>query len=266
MQSARAGPHEVSLFGYTEPTRRAPDHQNLGIEVAGERGRSLADKSPADKSKCGAAPVHAGALTVVVVENEEDLCHHADAWQDLADNAIEANVFYEPWLLRPALQTLNPGPPLRLVFVYETDSPASPGHSRLCGFFPLEPDRRFQNSPIRAWRLWKHLHCFLCTPLIRPERARETLAAPTKPGRCNASPTDSRGLCGKRGRTLRAIYRARCPRAHAKSIAGSENASASWASSSSGRCRMAARWTVGLRNSSAWNPVGGSRAMDRHWH
>jgi len=113
----------------------------------------------------------------VVVESEEDLCHHADAWQDLADNAIEANVFYEPWLLRPALQTLNPGTPLRLVFIYETDSPATPGHSRLCGFFPLEPDRRFRKSPIRAWRLWKHLHCFLCTPLIRPERARETLAA-----------------------------------------------------------------------------------------
>ncbi len=30
---------------------------------------------------------------------------------------------------------------------------------------------------MRAWRLWKHLHCFLCTPLIRAERGRETLEA-----------------------------------------------------------------------------------------
>jgi hypothetical protein len=38
-------------------------------------------------------------------------------------------------------------------------------------------DVPFRNLPIRAVRLWKHLHCFLCTPLVRAERARETLAA-----------------------------------------------------------------------------------------
>ena len=158
-------------FGYPDPTRDAPENQDQGSEVAGERVRPLADKA-----ESGAPPVHAGALKVVVVENEEDLCHHCDAWQDLADNAIEANVFYEPWMLRPALRTLNRGTPFRLVFVYEADSSATRGRSRLCGFFPLEPDRRFRQSQVRAWRLLKHLHCFLCTPLIRPERASETVA------------------------------------------------------------------------------------------
>jgi CelD/BcsL family acetyltransferase involved in cellulose biosynthesis len=41
----------------------------------------------------------------------------------------------------------------------------------------LEPVSPVSNLPIPVWRLWKHLHCFLCTPLIRPERARETLTA-----------------------------------------------------------------------------------------
>ncbi len=119
----------------------------------------------------------APALKIVVVEKEEDLCNHVSAWQDLADHAMEANVFYEPWLLGPALNNLHRGTPLRLVFVYEAGPPESSGVSRLCGFFPLEPDLRFRPIAIRAWRLWKHMHCFLCTPLIRPERARETIAA-----------------------------------------------------------------------------------------
>lgn len=117
------------------------------------------------------------AHKVVVVESDEELCDHVSAWQDLADHALEANVFYEPWLLMPALKNLHPGTPLRLVFIYEPASPGTAGASKLCGFFPLEPDSRFRNLPIRAWRLWKHIHCFLCTPLIRPERASETLAA-----------------------------------------------------------------------------------------
>jgi CelD/BcsL family acetyltransferase involved in cellulose biosynthesis len=36
---------------------------------------------------------------------------------------------------------------------------------------------RFRNLPIRALRLWQHLHCFLCTPLVRAEGAGKTLAA-----------------------------------------------------------------------------------------
>ena len=119
----------------------------------------------------------ASALKVVVIENEEELCSHVPAWQDLADHAMEANVFYEPWLLRPALRTLKRGAPFRLVFIYETNPSETPGVSRLCGFFPLEPLSGFGNFPLPIWRLWKHLHCFLCTPLIRPERAAETLGA-----------------------------------------------------------------------------------------
>ena len=116
-------------------------------------------------------------LKIVVVENESELGSHVRAWQDLADHAMEANVFYEPWLLRPALRTLTRDQPLRLVFIYEQEPLATAGVSRLCGFFPLEPVSRYQNLPIRAWRMWKHVHCFLCTPLLRRDRARDTLAA-----------------------------------------------------------------------------------------
>ena len=121
--------------------------------------------------------MHDSALKVIVVEKEEDLRDHAAAWQDLADHAMESNAFYEPWMLRPAIKTLSQGKNLRFIFIYETCPPDSSGTARLHGFFPVELFSRFRNLPIRVVRLWKHLHCFLCTPLIRVERARETLAA-----------------------------------------------------------------------------------------
>lgn len=209
MEPARSGRQKVMPPGQARPILRDPDIQCRPGEVAEEDHGSLpnetkcdavpgaeivrdpdriaadrrifeqvrADQSRAARDQSPNRLEYAHALKVVVVENEEELYNHVPAWQDLADHAMEANVFYEPWLLMPALRTLNRGTPLRLVFIYETSSPETPGVSRLCGFFPLEPVSRFRNLPIRAWRLWKHLHCFLCTPLIRPERARETLTA-----------------------------------------------------------------------------------------
>jgi CelD/BcsL family acetyltransferase involved in cellulose biosynthesis len=207
MEPAGSAPQTVMSPG-GRLTLRTPDGQSPFREMADERDGMLADKTgslriPAaeivrdvfriatdhvldfvnfDQSRHAGDTgldglTHARALKVVVVENDSELCSHVPAWQDLADQAIEANVFYEPWLMRPALRTLQGGRPLRLVFIYEQGSPDTAGVSRLCGFFPLEPVSRYRNLPVRAWRLWKHLHCFLCTPLIRRERARETLTA-----------------------------------------------------------------------------------------
>jgi CelD/BcsL family acetyltransferase involved in cellulose biosynthesis len=175
MQTALAEQQEALAPEHAGVACRVPGDQHRHLELVGKSVRPLADE-PNRGAACAAAELRTGALTVVVVEDEGELGNHVDAWQDLADNAMEANVFYEPWLLRPALQKLNRGTPLRLVFVYEAGAGIS-GRQRLCGFFPLELDQRFRKSPVRAWRLWKHLYCFLCTPLIRAERARETLAA-----------------------------------------------------------------------------------------
>ena len=116
-------------------------------------------------------------LKVVVVEKEEELQNHAAAWQDLADHAMECNAFYEPWMLMPAIKALGQGKSLRFIFIYETNPNDPAGTARLQGFFPMELLSRFRDLPIRAVRLWQHLHCFLCTPLVRAERAGKTLGA-----------------------------------------------------------------------------------------
>jgi len=116
-------------------------------------------------------------LKLVVVEKQEELLEHAGAWQELADHAMESNPFYEPWMLMPAVKKLGLGKSLRFIFIYQTN-PLDPARvAQLHGFFPMELLSRFRNLPVRAVRLWQHLHCFLCTPLVRAEGAGKTLAA-----------------------------------------------------------------------------------------
>jgi hypothetical protein len=117
-------------------------------------------------------------LSVVVLEDAKALADHVVAWQELADSALEPNPFYAPWMFLPALPVFGAGKDLRFVLVQATQPGAAPV---LCGFFPLEIGRRYSglggSLPISTIGLWKHPFGYLCTPLLRAERAVETLAA-----------------------------------------------------------------------------------------
>ena len=111
---------------------------------------------------------------VVVVEDVQALAEHRAAWDDLAAHALEPNPFYESWMLTPAWRAFGKGQELLFLFVYLAN-PANPqAPPRLGGLFPLQR-RRYKRVPVL--RLWQHLHCFLCTPLLRKDQARECLAA-----------------------------------------------------------------------------------------
>ena len=42
------------------------------------------------------------ATTVIVADRDDALEPYVPAWDSLAAGALEPNVFYEPWMLRPA--------------------------------------------------------------------------------------------------------------------------------------------------------------------
>lgn len=89
-----------------------------------------------------------------------ELLTHWSSWESLARRALTPNVFYEPWMLLPALRWLGCDGKL-FVLVYRQGPPR-----RLAGFFPLEQRQRFKGLPLRGLSLLKHPHCFLCTPLL----------------------------------------------------------------------------------------------------
>lgn len=87
----------------------------------------------------------------------------------LAGEALEPNVFYEPWQLLPALELLASTPPL-LVTIRDPQR-------RLCGFFPAHLEKKFLGLPARVLKAWRHEYCFLGTPLLAARDAQATLTA-----------------------------------------------------------------------------------------
>lgn len=112
-------------------------------------------------------------LSVVEVRDAAGLAEHVPAWEALVAAAVEPNVFYEPWMLMPAIEAFGGGCDLRFVLVYAPDPINPKGPPLLCGLFPLERRSRYRRLPVVVLGLWRHPHCFLCTPLLRDGFARD---------------------------------------------------------------------------------------------
>ena len=115
-------------------------------------------------------------MSVMAVTTLAALTEFLPAWEDLAADALEPNVFYESWMMMPALRDLGSDKTLLTALVFGANR-ARPGKPILCGVFPLECGRGYKGLPVKFLRLWRHKHCFLATPLIRAGCARETLEA-----------------------------------------------------------------------------------------
>lgn len=113
--------------------------------------------------------------SVVVVRDLQTLSGFVPAWEELAAAALEPNVFYEHWMLLPALEAFGAGKDIKvvLVLIHDPRNPEAP--PKLGGLFPLEPAYRFRKLKVSALRLWQHVHCYVCTPLVRADAARECM-------------------------------------------------------------------------------------------
>lgn len=107
----------------------------------------------------------------MVVRDLQKLSSFIPAWQELAEHALERNVFYEHWMLLPALQAYGAGKDIGVALVLIDSDGNRPGAGSLAGLFPVRLIPRFRNLNISALSLWQHPHCYLCTPLVRADRA-----------------------------------------------------------------------------------------------
>lgn len=120
-------------------------------------------------------------MFAVAVEDRAQLAPYADAWDALAEAAIEPNPFYERWMLEPALLPFGKDKRLIFVFIFAADTAQPSARPVLCGFFPLDLSRRYEGLgkplPLKTVGLWKHKYGYLCTPLVHEEGVAETIAA-----------------------------------------------------------------------------------------
>ncbi len=115
-------------------------------------------------------------MSLTIVHSAAELTAHIAAWEDLAANTIEPNVFYEPWMLLPALAAFGAETRLSFVLIYTMGPSNAGGKPVLCGFFPLQMHTGFWGLPVGYTSLWKYKYCVLCTPLLRPAYASDCLA------------------------------------------------------------------------------------------
>jgi len=113
--------------------------------------------------------------SVVVVRDSETLSGFVPAWEELAAAAIEPNVFYEHWMLLPALEAFGAQKDISVVLVLIHDPDDANAPAKLGGLFPLERVRNFRKLKVSALGLWQHIHCYVCTPLVRADAASECM-------------------------------------------------------------------------------------------
>lgn len=90
-------------------------------------------------------------------------------WADLAANAIEANPFYSPALLIPALDAFA-SENVRLALVRDA-------RGRLVALAPFAPAVGYSRLPVRYLATWMHEHCFFAAPLVRTGSEKEAFPA-----------------------------------------------------------------------------------------
>ena len=106
----------------------------------------------ADGASPSAVTQEVGTITVDVLTQPADVERVSAECEPLIREALEPNVFYEPWMLSAAMRSL-PAPDVYIVVIRHRC--AGP-----IGIFPLQLERRFRGLPLRVLKSWRHPYCF----------------------------------------------------------------------------------------------------------
>ena len=96
-------------------------------------------------------------------------------WEELAATAMEPNIFYEHWMLLPALRASDPDRDICFVLVLIRDPARRHAPPKLCGLFPLELTVHGERPRHTAWSAWRPGDCPLATPLIRAGKIHDCM-------------------------------------------------------------------------------------------
>jgi len=121
-------------------------------------------------------------MYAVVIKAVAELEAYLPAWEKLVAEALEPNVFYEPWMLMPAIAAYGLGRQLQFVLILRPDPSGQKQKTpRLCGFFPLEVHTHYnglgKRLPIRTLSLWRPPRCYDCTPHVDALYAQDALSS-----------------------------------------------------------------------------------------
>lgn len=136
--------------------------------------RGLGASTPPKSKALVDTPLATGTLSIEVVRELAELGALEPQWQELADHASEANPFYEPWAVVPALMAFRSE--VEFVCVYRSHPSPRTDERQLCGLFPIERRRASGLVRLPMLSLWRHPYVYLGVPLVRAGLEREVLS------------------------------------------------------------------------------------------
>jgi len=134
------------------------------LNMTPELSRDAALPTP----KAGVVIAAPFAVTAAMLTPHEAAAIEAE-WADLAANASEANPFFSPALLIPALEAFA-SDAVRVAV-------ARDARGRLIALAPVAPAFGYARLPVNYLATWMHEHCFFAAPLIRKGEEDAALTA-----------------------------------------------------------------------------------------
>ena len=93
--------------------------------------------------------------------------------EKLVSESTEANIFYEPWMLFPALESYAENHRMLYIFIFVTNPENE--QSEVCGFMPMETRASYRGFPLQNITLWIYPHCYFSTPLLHRKYIQQSL-------------------------------------------------------------------------------------------
>jgi len=88
-----------------------------------------------------------------------------EAWRELSQSAVVPNPYFDPDFALSMARALGSG----VALLVATEGP------QWIGCLPVESTRRWRRLPLRGLVTWRHLYCFLGTPLLRSGAAERAM-------------------------------------------------------------------------------------------
>lgn len=109
---------------------------------------------------------HPPCADAVVLESADALVSFRGEIEALAGASRDRNPQFESVALSAAMEHLQGGAPVKVALLWS--EPASDGTRLLIGLLPYQVMRGLYGLPFPVWRVWRHIHSFIATPLLRP--------------------------------------------------------------------------------------------------
>lgn len=116
-------------------------------------------------------------LRCQVVRDVDEMAALSELWHRLSRDAADPNVYYEPWMMLPALRHWYSGRDVLALFIFGENPECTTGPPILYGMVPFERRSDYRGIPARVLRLLRPPYTRLCTPLIHKQFVRETVRA-----------------------------------------------------------------------------------------